>query len=708
MPPLSPLLITLLQRIELWLEQERDQLALWVPVALGVGIGLWFALPLRAEWCAVILIGLALALVGVALGRNYRLGQLCISFGLLMSLGCALIWWRTEQIAAPILAKQSIVVLQAQIVNTEVQGARGRVRLSLAPENAQVLGLPPLIRVNVDDKDLPAHLTTGERVRLKARLLPPPDASLPGGYDFARGVWFLGLGATGHAEGLVERVDASSATGETWHDRLTRMMLQHMPDSAGGIGTSFISGDRGGITQHDEDSFRASGLTHLVSVSGLHITVAVAGTMWLVMRLLTLVPGLALRLPLMAIAAGAGAAMGLFYTWLTGAEFPTIRSCVAAILIIMGLVLGREALTLRLVASGALVILLLWPEALISPAFQLSFIAVTSIIAFHDHPWARAFFSKAEAETWLGRIGREAKLIIVSGLVCEVALAPIAFFHFHRSGLYGMFSNIIGIPLTTFFIMPMEALAIVLEPLGLSAPFWWLAWKALHFLVGLSDWVASWPGAVALVPEVPLLAYLCVSFGGLWLMLWKHNARFWGLVPVVLGCAYVLMLPQADILITGDGQHMAVRLADGSYAMLRARAHDYVRGQIGTAAGSWAPMQALEDSPNTQCNSDICRTIITRNGKNWVVAATLSHYNLPYADFMKLCASVDIMVSNRYLPSGCTPRWLKLDRHSLGESGGVKIMLASQTVERVRYGRDDHPWVIVPYAARPKPEGIGD
>ncbi len=127
--------------------------------------------------------------------------------------------------------------------------------------------------------------------------------------------------------------------------------------------------------------------------------------MLLATRLLALNLRLALtgRVPLLAAAFGAAAALG--YTWLTGGEVPTIRSCIAALLVLAAMALGREALTLRLVATGALVVLLMWPEALAGPSFQLSFAAVTAIIALAEHHRVREWFGPRE-EGWRGRLLR--------------------------------------------------------------------------------------------------------------------------------------------------------------------------------------------------------------------------------------------------------------------------------------------------------------
>ena len=205
-----------------------------------------------------------------------------------------------------------------------------------------------------------------------------------------------------------------------------------------------------------QTAMRRSGLTHLLSVSGLHITAVVAAAMLLSLKLLALSERLALRFRLVLVSAGVAAAAGIGYTLLTGAQVPTVRSCVAALLVLRGIALGREAISLRLVAVGALVVLLIRPEALAGPSFQMSFAAVTAIVALHSTHWARRLFERRE-EGIIGAHRARCSAIIMTGLAVELALMPMALFHFHRAGLYGVVANIVAIPLTTFVIMPLRS-----------------------------------------------------------------------------------------------------------------------------------------------------------------------------------------------------------------------------------------------------------
>jgi competence protein ComEC len=681
-----------LERIEAWLEAERDQLPLWLPVMLGLGIGGWFMLPDRASWTALIAAALGLALGGVAVGLARRAGFALLVGGLAIAGGCALAWAKAEWIAAPVLTRPVVAAFEADVERVQQLAAKDSVRVVLRPIAAPKL--PPRLRVNIANADAPAGLARGDRLRLRARLMPPPSASLPGGYDFAITAWFQQLGATGKAFAPVERLTAA-ADGGSLRERIGKHIRDALPAKGAGIAVALVTGDQGNVSEADADAMRRSGLAHLLSVSGLHITAAVGAAMLLTLRLLALSPALALRWPLTLIAAGVGAVTGIAYTFISGAEIPTIRACVAALLVLAGLVIGREALTLRLVAAGALVVLLVWPEALIGPSFQLSFAAVVAIIALHEHPRMRAFMAARE-EGPLFRLGRNAAALLLSGIAVELALAPIALFHFHREGLYGALANIVAIPVTTFVVMPLEVLALLFDAVGLGAPFWWATGKAIALLLWIAHAAGNAPGAVALLPGVPGGAFALIVAGGLWICLWRTRLRWLGALPFAAGAAWALTVPAPDLLVTGDGRHLALRGADGSYALLRPMAKDFVRGMLSEAAGIDDELADLDDLPGAACTADSCRATIRADGRDWHLLATRSAYLTPIAALNHACAAADIVVSDRRLPRTCRPRWLKLDKPMLERTGGVAIVFGESPAVRVtKMAGDQHPWVAL-------------
>jgi competence protein ComEC len=684
--------------IERWLEAERDQLPLWLPVTLGGGVALYFVLPDAHAWGAAVLASLAVAAAAVAVGGGGRAARAVAIGGLALALGVFLIWWRAERVAAPVLARPVIASFSGRVVRVEPLAARGLVRLTLedvtdATDAHGRVALPVRLRVNLTEADAPPAIARGAVIRLRARLMPPPVAAVPGAYDFARVAWFDRIGAIGRGFAPVA-VLSGRGTNQGIRTALTSHITQRMPGSTGGIAAALATGDVGAISEDDSEAMRRAGLAHLLSVSGLHITAAVSATMLVVLRLLALSPWLALRTRLPLIAAGAGAAAAIAYTLLTGAQVPTIRSCVAALLVLVALALGRQALTLRSVAAGAIVVLIAWPEAVAGPSFQLSFAAITAIIAFHEQPQVAAFFGPHE-EGRGRRWARAGASLLLTGLLVEVALMPIAVYHFHKAGLYGALANMIAIPLTTFVVMPLEALALILDLVGLGAPLWWLTQQALAGLLALAHAVAETPGSVAALPAMPDGAFALAVGGGLWIALWRTRWRRLGGVPLIVGIGWALLTPAPDVLVTGDGRHVAIRSGD-SVALLRDRAGDYVRDTLAVNTGADGEPGLWSEASAARCSRDLCAADVPGAGRPWRIVATRSAYLVPAAQLIAACRSADIVVSERRLPRGCAPHWLRLDRPVLARSGGVAITLANGAVRTVLDPADRHPWRVPP------------
>jgi competence protein ComEC len=677
---------------ERFLERERAQLPPWLVAGFGAGIAAWLALDGPSAWAAVILLGAGLAVAGFVFGAG-RLERSAAWLGLAAAAGCALVWSRAEWVAAPKLERPVVARFEARVERVEPLAAKGDLRLTLVPYDP---ALPPRVRVSIKTEGAPSGLGKGAALRIRARLAPPPPMALPGTHDFARDAWFKGIGAVGRSLGPVEVLEPVEAGGlDALRDRLGRHIRDRLPGPPGTIATALATGDQNAVGEEDADAMRRSGLAHLLSVSGLHIAAVVGAAMLLTLKVLALSERLAVRFNLLLVAAGVGAAVGIAYTLLTGAQVPTVRSCIAALLVLAGIALGRDAISIRLVAVGALVVLAFRPEALAGASFQFSFAAVTAIVALHSSPLGRAFLRRDER--FAARAGRFLLGLVATGLAVEIALIPFALYHFHKAGLYGVAANLVAIPLTTFVVMPLEAGALLLDVVGMGAPLWWLAGKSLAFLLWVAHSVAGAKGAVATLASMPVWAFGLMVTGGLWLCLWTTRPRLLGLVPFSLGAAGAALAPTPDLLVTGDGRHLAVVADDGTPMLLRDRSGDFMRSLMSEASGhDDEPGLLSEAAAMGACSRDACTALIRRGGGEWRLLATRSSQRIDWAELVRACSEADIVVADRRLPRGCTPRWLKLDRQALERTGGVAVTFGREPrVDTVAERLGRHPWSSV-------------
>lgn len=688
-------------RLEQFLVVAGFERAPWLAVAFAGGIGAWFELANSGQWLALIGSCLLGAIGAFWLfsseGSFPWLRQALTWFLLAVAAGCLIVWAKSSLVGTEPIARPYAATITGRVLDRQEQPADQRVRLVLAirePDTARAIR----VRLNVPLEHDRAGALEGAVVRLRARLVPPAPPMLPGGYNFARVAWFDGVAATGSALGPPEIISPGATGGSIRHVQrwIAAHIHQRIAGSAGGIAAAFASGDRGGIADADEQAMRDSGLTHLLSVSGLHVSAVIAGGYLITISLLALWPFLTLRVRLPVVAAGVAALTGIGYTLLTGAEVPTVRSCAGALLVLLAVALGREPLSLRMLAIAAVLVMLLWPEAVAGPSFQMSFASVLAIISLHGSEPVRRFLTHRE-EGWLVRRARQAAMLLATGMVIELALMPIAFYHFHRAGIYGALANVVAIPLTTFVSMPLIALALFLDVAGLGAPVWWLAGKSLELLLGIAHWTAARPGAVNHLPAMGEGRFLLFVAGALWLALWRGKVRLFGLLPATVAAMSLLLLEPPDLLISGDGRHVGiVGETDDSLLVLR-EARDpakssYAIDNLTEGAGMDGKTLALADWPGASCSADYCTLVLNRKGRDWHLLIARGANPVPERALAAACDVSDIVIAARWLPQSCRPHWLKADRNMLDKTGGLTIDLGGQHIVTVAESEGEHGW----------------
>lgn len=673
------------------LDDEREALPLWLPVALGAGVAAWFLLPWAWQRAA-----LALCFAGLGLGLVLVRWRWSGALALMVVLGLGAAEFRARSVAHVVLPERQLAVFEAVVLAVEPRAARDQLRLVLALGDGTV-GLPLRVRVSVRgaaaERARPL-VAPGAKVAVRAMLMPPLGPAVPGGHDASRGMWFEGIGASGAVLGDVRLLAAALPPNglRSWlvaaRGRLSERIRGAVPGAPGAVAAVFVTGDRGAVPLETAQAVRDSGLAHLLSISGLHMAVVVGGVIWLARRLIGLWPWLALRLPLRAVALALGALAGLGYTLMAGGAVPTVRSLIAILIVLVGLMAGREAISLRLLAAAAFAILLVRPEVMMGPSFQMSFAAVAAIVALYESPAAKRMFGPEAQAGPIVRVWRGFLALVVTGLVAAMVLAPIGLFHFQQTGIYGALANLLAIPLASFGIIPALVLGLVGDALGLGgvayAPAGWMVEQLLR----IAEFAAALPGAVARLPVLPGLAFGLMVIGGLWVLLWRTPMRFFGVPLAVAGAVFSLAAPPADMLVSRDGRHVAVRMADGSLAISRPRMGAFLRDVWGASAAAKGSFRRFEDLPDMDCSRDACVGVV--GGRTLFV--TRSRDGLMRETMAPACAAADIVVSDRRLPDWCQARWLRLDEQMLAERGAVAIWTGKGRAVGARDAAGDHPW----------------
>lgn len=678
---------------------------MFAPVALAAGISLWFLLPFNAQRQAVLLAMLALSLAGLAFRNTPR--RILLAAGLLAALGLLAAEWRSQSVAHPRLYHRlSAMPVQGQLLSITPHSGGERASVLLRRDASTV---DPAVTLRLSlPTPLPAGLEPGARIRVEASLGPVQGPAIPRGHDPARRAWFEGVGATGRAT-APPTVLASAPTARTsfaqGRQRLGDSINKGLGGDAGAIAVALTIGQQGHIRPELLESMRVAGLAHILTVSGFHIAIVVTATLWLLKRGLALIPWLALRLSVPRLAAVGAGLVGTGYTLLSGADLPAVRSMIAAWVVLAALMAGRDPLAPRLIAFAAFLILLVRPEALLSPGFQLSFAAVTALVALARSPLGQRLAPR-EDEGLLPRMARFVAALLLTGIAAELVLTPIALAHFGRAGAYGVVANLAAIPLTSFVIMPLLAGWLLLAPLGLGGLVGWALRPALEALAAIGTNVASLPGASLELPAIPQMALFLLALGALLFLLLELRLRWAGAPLIAAGLALAVLSPRPNLFISADGRQVGV-VADGRLHTLRGHREGFtVRNWAEQSAA--LPTARLADLPGARCNEIACR--VPLEGSLLLLAFLETPPRTP--GLMTACGAADIVVAPSGLPRACQPSWLRLDPPVLRPSGAIAIDSRRAEMVSVAMRAGDQPWSpAAPPGMRPrllgKPEWTG-
>ena len=188
-------------------------------------------------------------------------------------------------------------------------------------------------------------------------------------------------------------------------------------------------------------------------------------------------------------------------------------------------------------------------------------------------------------------------------------------------------------------------------------------------------------------------AFALFVSGGLWLALWRGPVRLAGMVPALLGLVLLLQVRAPDVLISGDGRHVGITgEAAGELLVLRATRSDYTRDNLTETAGMAGELRLLDDWPGARCNPDFCAITLRRGARDWQVLMARGTVLVSERALAAACERADIVISERYLPRSCRPRWLRADRDLLQRTGGLTADLTEREIETVAHSEGAHGW----------------
>lgn len=535
-------------KIEEFLKRENDNLPLWYVSFYLFGILFYFSLNFEPEisyiMCATLIVSL---LSFLNLRRNSSLfGSSIIGFLLRIALsfllGISISSYKTNSLTSYVATPE----INNQLKNLKIKGTITKIKPTpfgsqitldeVSTNDKRINHIPERVRINFG-KYGTKYLITGDRILVKTDIFPPSSQIMPGGYNFKQVAYFNKISAIGRAKNEPEIISYSDKGFLSLVSGVRRIiyyhLLKNLGNSNGNFAAALFLGETGGIDQTTLKNMRFSGISHILCVSGLHLSL-IAGIFFLVPRiLLNFSNYIASHFDIKKIAGAISILFSFVYLLLTGMQIAATRAFIMTTIVMLSIILERQPFPLRSLSLACFIILTLNPEYAIQPSFQLSFIAVLSLLIGYE------FY--VSSKNLLGRsrgIFASIKLYlyanIYSSLIASLATSPVVMYHFYVYSNYSVLANLVAVPIVSFILMPFGVLAFVLYPIGASFPCFYIINKSISVIKYVAQNIMYLPKAIVYTGYVNDFAIMLFIFSFLWISIWKSSIRFYGFVGFII------------------------------------------------------------------------------------------------------------------------------------------------------------------------------
>ncbi len=623
-------------------KEEKFNFRCWIPVFLSIGILVsskfqFSIFTLVISICLLLItsrnlisLGLILIIVGII---TYQLRYNYVSAPILEEKNKYFSLTGKIELLTPLENGYRIIILPHKLNNLEAEKNPSKIRLT--------------IKTNIN------NVKIGDIVKLGAILSPPMKPYINDSYDFSRDAYFKQIGAVGYGVTDLKIISKDNKSLKSKINNL-RNAIQLRVNNAigiyyGSITTALMLNEYSNIDKEVLKNLRKTGLAHILSVSGMHLSLVMAIFFYSSRFLINLFPSIALRIHVKKYAAFVALLGSLFYLLISGMEVAAVRSFIMTSLIISAILFDQVANPLRAIAFAATIILLITPENLFHPSFQMSFSAVLGLIACFE----KFKFTPPES-TILLKIFYYVSSIMIASLVAGLSTLPFALYHFGLSSNYSILANLLAVPITSFWLMPCVVASFLLYPLHLETISLKIMKYGIDLVIKISNFVANLPYSVKAMMKISDCNLLLMVTGFLLLCVMRTKLRLTGILFILVSVILYINQKTPDLFI--DWEKNIVGIIDRKNdqiiflgKQLSSFKKQLVMNQIGITKSVKLSQSNLE---NINCNSNICTYIkdqttikinkhlklielITQNNKNYIITPTSKAELIRFQDYIR-------------------------------------------------------------------------
>ena len=624
------------------LSKDIGRLSLLLPVFLAYGIYAQYSFDFPIKYIGITMIGLCV--IALMWLRMKDIIKIILVVTITICVGMMSYALRIQLSSHDLIKYRTTAMVRGMVVDSQYSPKKTRVILQdVTIDDRNYNGL---IRLNIKEQ-----ITIGSVIRIRAMLFPPAKPIIKNTFDFRRYAYFKKIGAFGKAIGKVEII---KPTIPSYGATITKNIYSHLPERTAALATALITGNRLGITKQDTNALRGSGLAHLLAISGLHIGL-VMGAIYFCIRFggVLLFGRYTTTFSLKKTASFASLGIGFLYGALAGFPIPTIRAFLMASLVVLGVLTYRRVFTMRSVALVASLILLLQPESLFTPSFQLSFGAVIGLVGVYE-VWT---FKRRGVFAFLYGV-------LLSSVVAMLATTPFAIYHFGTVGTYSVLANMFAIPLMGFVVVPSLMIGVFESLLFGTGLFLKIAGFSIDIMITWATFIYDLPHSVLTRAGGNSLALVIFSIGFYAFFVlqqsWRYVLLFCGLVGVVMmlqspPLPLVYVMKNGKVVLLQDNQYIFSGRKN-AYSM-RAIKHqtniDAVKGNIcktDTCIKNNIAFVMTDKMPRGLCKGRLPKRYKDNSAVKFIIAPKIfiKRCNIPSIDKMDLYLNASYTVYSNY------------------------------------------------------------
>lgn len=587
---------------------------------MAFGAAIYFTLPFEPHTAARVLIaGLSMAIV------IFRKPKIILTTVLLFIFGFCYANGFTKLIDTPQI-KHTLRnhEITGTVSNIDHMNNKTRVFLKLTPVHKNAT-----VRVSLgEDMDIPE---IGDVITARVTLFKPDGPAAPGTFDYARWAYFNKLSATGYVNEITSRTPGNVISINKLRDYIHVKTNSFLSDT-------LVLGYKNAISPDDGPIWTATGIGHVWSISGFHMTL-VGGWLFAFFYLIfRSIPPITRNIPARFPAIICAWIGLLFYLFLSGIDVATVRAFLMTSLMFIAFLFGRTAFSLRNVCLAFIAIFLINPHYIMQPGFQLSFSAIFGMIWFFG---GRGEYKKL---SFSQKTGRAIRVATQTSIIATIFTSAFVAYHFYSIPVYGLIGNLILLPVFSFAVMPLVMIGTITALFGWTGPLIW-ADKFYDWTFIAAGWIADLPFATIQTPHISGFALSLITIGFLCLMFIKnHRFKYTNYILcgvfICGGIINIISAPRPVLYATADHELVAFKNENGKLEFNKKKSSNHY-----FAPGSWKQLN-FED-PNTENARRKCeRGVCVYKTDNWTLAYMQRYIPLS-RNIVEFCRddSIDFIVS---------------------------------------------------------------